>query len=698
MRFNEPRKLLLGALVATGLIAVAACGGANPGVQYPSPIGVTSTSIPSGSSATLTMPQTSGLAVGTATVTGSGSVTATQSASNPSPVPAVQLKARSASTMSATTASTSATDAVDYITLTATTAATVSRFSASVSPTSTIPAGTYYLAYWNGSQWLTVGSAASISGGIISVNSGSFSTPITLASGTSLYFVVYTGQIFTTPTPEPSAPIALPSTITLAESEQGTITVTSGGNIQITAAVTASSATNLVTVSPSSSTTSSGVTGTATFTITASPSETGTATVTFTDPLGHTAQTAVTVVANTPPGSTPTAAVISIGDIAAIQLTSKANTAITVAVSPSPSSIAALNTTDSSSGTSGLITVTTDSSGKATFYVVAQAGGTTTITMTDPYDDVGTLPITVSAIANGGFTNGLTSWAPCSYTHTALAAPVSPASPVPNSPVPAQTAASETPVPLASLSPLVAVTAPPANDNPGYPNAGTVSANGVAYVSPTTAPAALGSYAAFVGTVAASPNPYPKGTFGICQTFTVPATTPYLSFWIFEGGSEYSFKYGDEEAAIFPSYSSNVASGTPSYLFAEANCYLHPTIASPPGIWGGTGTDTDSGCWPQAYGGDTDNYYDWVQGGYWSERGPYDLSSYAGQTITLFVGNWSYYNDTAAYYAQFVYVGSVQLGATNTFPVNSVYEKGRTLTTVQLKPRAAATVQTTKRQ
>lgn len=158
--------------------------------------------------------------------------------------------------------------------------------------------------------------------------------------------------------------------------------------------------------------------------------------------------------------------------------------------------------------------------------------------------------------------------------------------------------AAMTPVPLASLSPLVTVTTAPANDNPSYTLTGgtfstaapgTVTTNGITYTSPGSAPAAVGVNAVLIGTIEASTAAYPKGTFGICQTVTAPSTGSwYLSMWVWEGGTEDSFRYADQEAAIFPSYSANVASGTPSYLFAEENCYVHPGAVT------GSGTDAES--------------------------------------------------------------------------------------------------------
>jgi len=686
------RKQIIAALALVTLAIVAACSGGTPSTPYPNAqsAGIGPTTLPSGESATVTMAQTTGLGVGTVAMKGSGTISASQSVSAPGSVTALQLKSRSAMTGAEPrpAATSSSNTVVAYVTLTATSASTLTQVVFAVAPT-TIPSGTYYLAYWNGSQWVTIGSPATVSNGLITANTGVLSPPITLTAGSSYYFAIYTGQIFSTPTPEPSPPTVSPSTVSLFPGKTQTVTVTSGEGIEITASAAPSSVATVACTSDSSSSQCSTGTGTTvSFTVTAVA--VGTATITFTDPLGHSATTTVTV-SNSPPTPSPVpgSATIGLGDIVAVNFSAYGNTAVTIAVSPSPSSVAALNTTDSASGDSGSITVTTDANGDGTFYIIGEAGGTTTVTLTDTYDNEYEMSVTVSEIVNGNFANGTTGWAPCSYARTALSAPVNAASPLPNTPEPAQTAPSETPVPEGSLSPLVTVTAPPANDNPGYPSAGSITSSGITYISPSSAPAVLGSDVALVGTVEASVIPYPKGTFGMCQTVTIPTTTPYLSFWVLEGGSEYSFKYSDQEAAIFGSYSSNVASTLDEYLFAEMDCYLHPTTASPAGIWGGSGVESTSGCWPSDYGGDADSYYNWIEGGFWAERGPYDLSAYAGTTVTLFIGNWSYYTDTSSYYAQFLYVGNVQLGATDTFPTAVIYTKGRPIGTVMLTRRTS---------
>jgi hypothetical protein len=650
-----------------------------------------------------------------------------QSAANPSGVPVLETVKRQttgSSSMPNSTASSSPNTPVAYVTVTAQGAVTLSSASFSVSPTATIPSGTCYLAFWNGAQWVTIGSAATVSSGVITVSTGTVNPPISIAAGGSYYFAIYTGQIFVTPTPPPPAPVASPASQTLAEGLAGSITVTSGIGITITASA---SPAGVVTI-PSSENTGTGTT--ATFPITASHAISST-TITFTDPLGRT--TTATVVVNdqqpTPEPSPPFTQALGLGDVAPIQIRAFGNTQVTVTTSgsgvapvapggsgafPTPPATVPAPPASSSFGTSA--TVTTDSTGVAYFWVEGASGGYSTISLADTYGNVGTMALTVSAITNGGFTNGANGWNPCSYAHSAGATPnPAAASPYPNTPQPAQTGSPtpETPVPVATLSPLVTITAPPANDNPGWgsytttsitQNTGSVTftQNGISetVITPTSAPAMLGNDVMLLGSI--NGTRYPQGTFGACQTFTVPTPAPgvgnpYLSFYVLEGGTEYTFKEADQEAALFQSYSANVASTLDSYLFLEQDCYVHPSDAgTPPGIWGKSVTSSSGkGCWPNTYGGDPSSYTNWLQGGFWSPRGPYNLSAYAGQTVTLFVGNWSYFSDAQVYDLQFMYVGAVQTTFSSTFPTTAPYIRGRSLGTVTL-PTTKRSVQSVK--
>lgn len=242
-------------------------------------------------------------------------------------------------------------------------------------------------------------------------------------------------------------------------------------------------------------------------------------------------------------------------------------------------------------------------------------------------------------ILNGNFeTGGLFPWVACSYAHTPYAAAINP-SPAPAASASQPPTSEGSPSPVISggqLSQFVSVTPPPNNFNPNN----------------LSTPSNLGSYSALTGSLNAQIN----ATTGICQTVVVPPAAS-LTFWVYEGGTAYNFYNGDQEAQILDSTGTNVV----QTLFVELNCYYDSTnFPSEPAY-------AASGCFPSAYGG-TSAYTDW-QGGFWTERGPYDLSSLAGQTVTLFLGTWT--NQTHAgptSYANFMFVDNVDLAGTGTAP------------------------------
>lgn len=250
-------------------------------------------------------------------------------------------------------------------------------------------------------------------------------------------------------------------------------------------------------------------------------------------------------------------------------------------------------------------------------------------------------PTPPPGISNGDFASGALvdshgfGWTSCSIAHTALSAAVN-ASPAPKS-VSAQSATS-------AISPALtaAVVQLPANWNPDH-------------TSDALPPGAIN--AALTGDVANET----KGASGICQTFQVPSdgTATQLTFWVYELGGEYKFAYADQEADLTTGGDTPVT----TTLFAEVNCFQDPT---------GFPTQTPattSGCWPNSLGGDSNNYNDW-QGGYWVQRGPFDLTPYVGQSVTLFIGSWDSGNDTTGKYGNAMYVTDVQLQAAGTGSVN----------------------------
>jgi hypothetical protein len=250
-------------------------------------------------------------------------------------------------------------------------------------------------------------------------------------------------------------------------------------------------------------------------------------------------------------------------------------------------------------------------------------------------------PTPGSGIVNGNFASGnlAPGWKACSFAHSPLTKPVS------ASPAPAGTAAQTLDTPAIAAATLAkygnTVGTPPPNLNPN--NSGAI-------------PGAIGSDAAMTG----DQNSQNEGAAGVCQTFTVQAAAHYLSFYAYEGGSEYSFEYADQEADILDSTGTTVQ----KTLFAEDNCFWDP------GHIGATGY-LNSGCIPLS-DGSTSQYVDW-QGGYWVQRGPYDLSAYAGKSVTLFLGVWDDASNNTPYpdtYSQEMWVTNVQMSASSTFPAS----------------------------
>jgi hypothetical protein len=259
-----------------------------------------------------------------------------------------------------------------------------------------------------------------------------------------------------------------------------------------------------------------------------------------------------------------------------------------------------------------------------------------------------TAPLTISGaptpppgISNGDFASGTLlnssgfGWTSCSIAHAPLAGPVNP-SPAPlGDPQAASTTAISPPI-------TVAIGTPPPNLNPNFAGA---------------APDAVGTNVALTG----DPGSETTGASGICQTFVVPAATPELTFWVYEGGSEYYFDSADQEADVLSADGSTLQ----QTLFAETNCFWDPGVLGQTGYLG-------SKCIPASYGG-TASTFQW-RGGLWTQRGPFDLSAYSGNTITLFLGVWSKSThgspSSPVTYGNFMFVGNVQLQATGSGSVN----------------------------
>jgi hypothetical protein len=245
-------------------------------------------------------------------------------------------------------------------------------------------------------------------------------------------------------------------------------------------------------------------------------------------------------------------------------------------------------------------------------------------------------------ITNGNFASGdLTGWHQCSFGHTPLTTLTNP------SPSPLVTTSPQTATTVAIATPFPAPTASPGN---AMAIVGTVPAN---YNPSGAAPSVLGTYAAQVG----SPVETAAGATGICQSFTPTLTDHFLSFWVWEGGSENSFKFGDQEATILDSTGTTVV----SQLYSELNCFVDAGSGGAGTGIVGNAADASSVCLltpptPKV---------SIATGGSWVQRGPYDLTTQIGTPITLFLGVWQSSKGT---FDNTMYVGNVQVTSSSTFP------------------------------
>jgi len=145
-----------------------------------------------------------------------------------------------------------------------------------------------------------------------------------------------------------------------------------------------------------------------------------------------------------------------------------------------------------------------------------------------------------------------------------------------------------------------------------------------------------------------------KGALGICQNVAVPANGQ-LTFWVLEGGNKAYYDGQDQEAEIFLasaglSSSANTTTSLPDLqLFSENNCWNGLNLQ------GGSGPN--SATKPCAI--DHSGVPDLANGNVWREKGPYDLSTYAGQTVTLFLGIWN--SSSSGTYYNYAYYDDVTL-------------------------------------
>ncbi len=259
------------------------------------------------------------------------------------------------------------------------------------------------------------------------------------------------------------------------------------------------------------------------------------------------------------------------------------------------------------------------------------------------------------AIVNGGFeasSTSLSPWYPCFANHQP-SGPVDDNLPIPPNedatPIPASS-----PTPGATTSPdltafAVATSVP----------SGTPGGTGTAPVHGGANAALVGHSALVSGSVKRG-----KGNIGLCQDITVPSFHPMLTMWVFEGGNYSSLYSNDVESEIYPagSFTSSGPSGATAMstttapskiLFLEDNCYDNlnkPTSFAPP----------MADCLPPSGAA--------VQGGVWKQKGPYDLTAYAGQAMTLFIGIMGTSTSTTFY--GYAYYDDVSLTGTLTQSVS----------------------------
>ena len=236
-------------------------------------------------------------------------------------------------------------------------------------------------------------------------------------------------------------------------------------------------------------------------------------------------------------------------------------------------------------------------------------------------------PSTANVIVNGDFETGtLSGWFPCYVQHHQLAQ-------VDANPVNTNTTYNA-PTPGPDTAPTA---------SPG-PNDVTVAGT-----TPTGAVHG-GSYAGLAGSSTVVTRG--KGAVGLCQNVVVPTTTPTLTLWVYEGGDMAYYDGEDAEADVFTSdagllSTANTTTELPATTyFSENNCYNN--------LAAGTGNSAQLPCKTDGTG--TPNL---ATGGVWRQKGPYDMTLYAGQTVTLFLGVWS--STTSTSYYSYAYYDDVVL-------------------------------------
>jgi len=224
--------------------------------------------------------------------------------------------------------------------------------------------------------------------------------------------------------------------------------------------------------------------------------------------------------------------------------------------------------------------------------------------------------------------------------------------------------------------------APGATSAPGAGPATDVSQ--VTAVPGNTPPPSGNAHFALVGYATPNPTASPfgaivqKGNTGICQDIASVPASGSLTMNVFEGGDD-NWSKSDAEADLYPAGSFTLTAGagvstgvTPVRLFAENNCYdsaqWEPVFLAPPfgtGTVAISSTARWSGCPIVPGGASPGGYSPSSGGGFWYGK-TLDVSSYAGQAKTLFIGigrdaGGSKPTSSGAQYYNYVFVDHVQL-------------------------------------
>jgi hypothetical protein len=211
------------------------------------------------------------------------------------------------------------------------------------------------------------------------------------------------------------------------------------------------------------------------------------------------------------------------------------------------------------------------------------------------------------------------------------------------------------PVPNPALSPG-SVTSPTPGPDTGPLAAGSqLSTDATIQMTTPSGNAYAGTYSALTGynaltNIGGTGVVYRvTGASGICQNITIPANaSPSLTLEVYEGDNNQEYNRNDQEAAVFASSAGLTSSNNSTTtlpvqtLFSENNCYNNLGVHNT--------TSDETPCNPGGLA---------ATGDVWRQQGPFSLSAYAGQTITLFLGTWNSTGGTGTAYFNYAYFDNI---------------------------------------